>query len=82
MVDLDAVAPKQDVQPPIAEPPSLLRQITQPLAQLGIVASLRMVAHALPGPPRSPGTPAARSSQTPFAGVRQLRAARQASPLF
>ena len=36
-VDRDAVAPQQDVQPPIAEPPALLRQLAQSRPQVVII---------------------------------------------
>lgn len=44
-VDGDAVPAEQDMQAAIAEPPTLLRQLTQPRPQVAIIGSTRAVSH-------------------------------------
>jgi len=45
-VDHDAVPAKQDVQSPVAEPPALLRQLTQTRPQVAIIIPARTISHA------------------------------------
>src|SRR3546814_5835419 len=47
-VDHHALPAQQDVQASITEPAALLRQLAQLLPNIGIVTTLRPVAHALP----------------------------------
>src|ERR1700712_2366936 len=47
-VDHHALPPQQDMQPAIAEPPALLRELAQLRPKIGIIIPLRSVAHALP----------------------------------
>ncbi len=46
-VDRDAVPAQQDVKPPIAEPPALLRRLAQSRPQVAIISPARAVPHAL-----------------------------------
>ncbi len=45
-VDRDAVPAQQDVQTPMAEPPALLRQLTQTRPQVAIICPTRTIPHA------------------------------------
>ena len=47
-VDHHALPPQQDMQPAIAEPAALLRQLAQLRPKIGVIIPLRPVAHALP----------------------------------
>jgi len=56
------IAPQQDVEPPVAPPRPLSRQVAELGHQLGRLLPLRLVLGARPGRSRAPGMPAARSS--------------------
>jgi hypothetical protein len=47
VVQLDALAPQQDVQAPIAEPPAFGSKATQPLAELTVIAARGDIAVSL-----------------------------------
>jgi hypothetical protein len=57
LVDGMAFTPQQHVQATVAEPPSLLGQGFQPLAQCRIVRSRGLIAHARPVGPDHPAGP-------------------------
>ncbi len=82
LVHQPALAPQQHVQAPIAEPPPLLRQRPQPLAQLAIVRPRGLIANACPVGPDHPARPPLAHLEGRLQDVPQPLVAPRASPLF